>query len=155
MAETNDRDVDCWISRLQMLPEFECGKPARWRDIANAQSQLAVRFPVEYEHFLRKFGFASWFGSEIFGISEDPYFDVLTATLEARNEPLPSNFLPFPSTSVVLSRDGEGGYYLLDCEAAKQHSVRLITVESRFKTEDRWENIKEFVVESYFTELDG
>jgi len=150
MEGTEDQDRVNWISRLQTLPEFECGKPASASDIADSESRLGLGFPEVYKEFLRRYGYASWFGSEILGISEDPYFNVVSGTIAARDEPVQPKFLPFPTGSIVLNRDGEGGYYVLDCYPSEKNCVRLITVESQFRTEHQWKGIREFVIDSYF-----
>jgi hypothetical protein len=92
--------------------------PVAESTIANAESELGLRFPPSYRVYLAKFGASLGPGYEIYGLPPltDPnrppqWNDVVRSTLALRPNSLPIN-------SVAISHDGmELGYFLVCSQA--------------------------------------
>jgi hypothetical protein len=69
-----------FIATLKALPDFYSSKPANETDISNAETELAVRFAVEYREYLAVFGQADANGHEFTGIVESERLNVVSVT---------------------------------------------------------------------------
>lgn len=103
---------------IRGLRGFRCGHPASEAEILKYEQELDLRFPENYRTFLHTFGFASWAGNKITGISEEPYYDLLAIHKLAKERQAPppryciildSDFamkcLPLSDTGSVFQRD--------------------------------------------------
>ena len=96
------------MQKLQKMKNIEFGIPANDEQIQKYEKRLAVCFPEDYKTFLRKYGYAQWFGHFICGISEDEEYDVYDATIYERENSYGTNF---PKLAVSLDTD-----FVLFCE---------------------------------------
>lgn len=139
-----------WYATITKFENFSQGVPASDESIAKAERSLGVVFPREYVDFLKKFGFAGWFGHAINGIIDHAddelaeFFDVVTNTQDALKRKLPKNYQPVPEKSIVLEEYDAGGLYLLCCDEADYGKVLLITDGSKYDVEREWSDFDEF-----------
>jgi hypothetical protein len=116
------RDLTDTFARLSALPMFEAEPPATQDQISAIESQLGVRLPEQYVAFLRRYGYAGWFGYEVLGVRPiDPTtgapstvtHDCVSATKEARDPTNPLGTTHLGHDHVAISTDGGGGYFVL------------------------------------------
>ncbi len=140
------------INKLLAKPEVEKGATQSDEMITQAEKSLGLLFPSSYRFFLSKLGYISWDDSEIFGISDESYFDVTHRTLSARRCELPDNFKAFPTSCLVLNEYAGGGYYLLfDENSDRVGEVSLILDETFYREEQTWGTFEEYIVDRYLT----
>jgi cell wall assembly regulator SMI1 len=117
--------------------------PASSVEVAQAESDLSVEFPDDYRAFLTEFGSGVFGTADLFGIerTDDRYWDVVSQTARERE------FGPLPPSYVVISHDGQGNHYCLDCARGT-----VIWVTPRVTELER---IEEPAAESYTEFLSG
>lgn len=98
------------MQKLEKMKNIEFGSSATDEQIQAYEKKLGINFPEEYKIFLKKYGFAQWFGHFICGISEDEEYDVYEATIYERENSYSSSF---PKLAVSLDTD-----FILFCEPA-------------------------------------
>lgn len=139
-----------WHQTITRFEDFTQGVPASDESINRAERSLGVVFPPEYVDFLKKFGFAGWFGHAISGIVENSddemaeFFDVVANTQGALNRELPANYKQVPAKSIVLEGYDGGGLYLLCCNESDYGKVFLVTHASKYDVEKEWSDFDEF-----------
>ena len=132
---------------------FRAGDPASPLEIEQIERGLGITLVEEYKDFLRRFGYARWFGHAIYGVylpgnSSAPSYDYDTVrwTLQARSELLPDVIAPLPRDANILDRYDAGGYYILfSHESSKAGSVALIDHEQQGQVSQEWSSFEEFV----------
>ena len=79
-----DKDI---IEVLRNTKNFFSGKPATLEQVEQAQKELGLKFAEDYIKYLLEFGTASFYGTELMGITDDPrckYMSVVYETLEEK-----------------------------------------------------------------------
>jgi hypothetical protein len=117
------RQTDQLLDEISRLPHFRCGAGATPEEVRNVESALGVVLPEDYRKFLRKFGYARWLGTQVFGVFEQASkaevrkdgfdYDCIRNTLAAPQEFLPPGAPPLPPGGVVISEDGSGAGVIL------------------------------------------
>lgn len=74
-------DINDSISKLKGL---RCVKPASFKQICRAESELNVIFAKDYKEYLLTYGVISANGIELTGLSSVPRLDVVNATKRAQ-----------------------------------------------------------------------
>lgn len=129
---------------------FEHGQAQTEAQINVLEDKLKIKFPEAYKELLRKYGYISFFGTEIYGPSNDPYCDLLTRNKKARDQKLPKDFIPLPLDAFIFMQYGGGGYYMLFSEdSPRAGQVGLFLSETAYHEEQTWEGFKAFL-EDYF-----
>lgn len=95
---------------------FETGTPAFSESIDRAEKQLGTTFSREYRNYLLRFGYASYYGHTLTGISSYPGNDVVCVTSEARkNNPQVDDSLYVIEEAhidgIIIWQDSNGGVY--------------------------------------------
>ena len=122
------------------MRSFECrASPPTEEEILHAERQLGVRFPEDYRLFLARFGYASWFGHFICGISDNTQYSVVDATDYERSQSHAGRKLP--KHCVVLDTD-----CVMFCEPSNsagrvQAFLTGVTPEEKFG----WSNFFDFL----------
>jgi hypothetical protein len=70
------------VDTIKKLPKMRGFMPASEKTIADAETQLCLKFADEYKTYLKEFGEASAYGMELTGILEVDYLNVVRATKE-------------------------------------------------------------------------
>ena len=73
-----------FIESIARKPNFEHGLPASDYDISSAERELGIRFSSEYIYYLKKYGYASYQGHILTGISPYRGNNVVSVTIEAK-----------------------------------------------------------------------
>jgi hypothetical protein len=97
-----------FLNRILLMPQLEIGEGSTPEIISDYETKLGLRFPDDYKSFLLRFGYASWFGNRITGISEHSVFDLLQMKTYYERKGI---FVP--KLSVILDSD-----FALRCEPA-------------------------------------
>lgn len=134
------------IKILESKRNFTVGSGANYQEISELEKKLNVFFPEYYKMFLNKYGYASWFGNHIYGISENPIYDLQTITQQLRNEKLPKDFKPYPDKAIPIRKYDGGGYYMLySMDSLEPGNVVLVEDEAFNQIVDRWVSFEEFL----------
>ena len=88
--------------------------------IVKAERALGVTFPPTYRAFLSRYGCGSVPGYEFYGIIDDDFEnssvpDAIWLTLDERR------FSRLPSSLVLISGTGDGGFYAIDLDQKEHH----------------------------------
>lgn len=138
------------LKKLELKEGFACGVPQSEEEIDNLENALNVRFPVEYKVFLRKYGYMSWLGDEIYGPSDDDYCDLLTRNKEARNLEFPKEFKSLPKDAFIFQEYPGGGYYMLfSQDSQRPGEVGLFLHEMYNNEEQTWKSFEAFLKDYY------
>lgn len=138
------------LRELPKLEGFESGNPADENAINKIETQLNVKLPSDYQKFLKIHGYINCDIGEIYGFSNDEYFDIILKTEYARNHKLPDFFQPIPDNTVVLNRYAGGGYYILYCKNSKRcGQISLILDETFYNEEQFWNNLSHFIEDQF------
>lgn len=134
------------IEMLRTRDDFE-SNPNQSEDTINKYEKgIGLQFPDEYRKFLANYGYAAWFGGELFGISQDDYFDVLSRTDELRSLSLPDDFHPVDKGVFVVSEYPGGGYFLMYAKGSQREGqISLILNETFFQEEQSWGSLQDFI----------
>jgi hypothetical protein len=146
-------DLNALFDAMTRRKKFQSGTPATDERIAEMEKALGVKFDPGYRAFLRRFGFAIWFGDSIFGyfeLDEEKWpgydFDAVRRTKEVRNEPVPKGYKPFPKDAVVIGDDQAGGYFGLRSLASKPPGeVVWFQYEDDAPSFERWPTFAAYV----------
>lgn len=131
---------------LELKKNFKCGAGADDEASINLEENLGVFFPNSYKKFLKKYGYASWFGDYINGISENSLYDLKNITWKLRNEQLPDSFSPFPHNAVAIKKYDAGGYYMLySIDSCENGKVVLLEDEAFNNPVETWESFEAFL----------
>jgi cell wall assembly regulator SMI1 len=112
------------FEHINSLGNKNFGHGARDRDIADAESELGVRFPASYRAFLSTFGSVRVSFDMLYGLGPDvpsPYElvkNVLCERYEAHPH-IPKHLLP-------ILNDGAGNHYCLDTAAFQGNECPVV-----------------------------
>lgn len=118
------------------------------------EAELGVKLPEQYSKFLRRFGFAGWYGREILGVRPSDVTgrpsvvisDVVSKTKRERrtNNPLGTSHLP--SEHVVISTDGSGGNYVLFTTGSRHEGeVHYYNLEDQAEPIEVWKTFQDYL----------
>lgn len=98
------------IDVIRKVPNCIIGKEIDDKLIKNAENELGLEFSKSYKDYLKEFGHVSFGGTELAGITNNNYNDVvrLTKKLRKRDEDLGKNYY------VVEDLASDGIYMLSD-----------------------------------------
>ena len=143
-------NIDECIQKLRTLDDFTFGQPAKDDELENIENTLKNKLPFELKILIRNLGFASWLGGEIYGISENSFYNIIDQTIDARTYQTPTDFASFPNNTFVLSQYGGGGYYLIFGEEVERPGeVILILSETYYEEEETWPSLSHFLEYMY------
>lgn len=135
---------------LEQKEDFQCGEPQDEKQIQELETKLNMKFQRSYKEFLKKYGYISWFGGGIYGLSNDPYFNLLRKNWLARTEKIPEDFLPLPKDAFIIKGYGGGGYYMLfSADSPRAGQVGLFLSENGYQEEQTWESFEAFLEDYY------
>lgn len=128
------------FDELRKQEDFECSNGASSEKIEEAEAKLGVKFPEDYRIFLEEFGYASWFGHFICGISENTQYNVVDATLYERTKTHGGKV--FPLHCIAIDTD-----CLMFCEPSNavgrvQVFMTGVTPEEQFGWNDFFEFLR-------------
>lgn len=114
------------------------------------EEQLNTKFPDSYKKFLKKYGYITWSEGDVYGISDDPYFDLLKKNKFARSEALPADFMPLPLDAFAIDKYAGGGYYMLfSADSPRAGQVGLFLSETAYHEEQTWDSFEAFLEDYY------
>ena len=135
---------------IEKKEDFESGIPANGDQIDFFEKKLNVTFPDSYVQFLKQFGYATWSEGEIYGLSENPYYDLLMSNKEAREENVPNDFISLPRDAFIFKEYGGGGYYMLfGADSPRAGQVGLFLSETGYQEEQTWDSFEAFLEDYY------
>jgi hypothetical protein len=139
--------VTDFFEAMKRKKNFTCGRGATDEDVKKIEMTLDVQLPNDYVLFLKIFGYVWWFGEAIYGFSEDPEYDVLSATLMARAERLPNLFHRFPDRALTL-REYNGGYIVLySLDGDRNGGVGWLESDELNSEVEHWATFEEYLRE--------
>jgi hypothetical protein len=109
------------IAKLKSAPDLETYQGSvSDAQVSEISSQTGCKLHREYVEFLLAFGFALWDGHVVYGVFDENdsrypksyNFSAITQTKEARQLHRNSKY-PHYDDSIVIEKDGMGGYFLL------------------------------------------
>ena len=142
------------LNRLATLPKFRSARPATDAEIDAIQRELNVRLPDQYLQFLRAFGYAHWFGHEIFGIrplnpaTGQPSItpDVVAMTNAEKKLTRLNESDSLPPNVLVISVDGGGGVFLLfPAGSPREGEVHWYNFEDAAEAIEVWSSFQEYL----------
>lgn len=138
---------DSVISAARKKSGFSCSdQGTSERSVRDAEERLGLALPREYRDWLTEYGYWSWFGVCIRGISPtDRACDVVHGTVRVREMKLPKEFRRIPDNSVVIRDYGGGGYYFLLCGEDRTGSVVLLTADELYEEVEYWKSFWDFL----------
>lgn len=138
------------LKGFEKKENFECGWPQTDKQIHTLEDSLKIKFPEEYKELLKNYGYISFFGTEIFGPSNDPYCDLLTRNKTARERSIPKDFHSLPLNAFIFMQYGGGGYYMLfSADSPRAGQVGLFLSETGYREEQTWESFEAFLEDYY------
>lgn len=147
--------IESTFEKLTTLPMFQYERPATEDEIKHIERELSVVLPAQYVSFLRRFGYASWFGREIFGIRPiDPLTgrpataisDCIKRTKRERQLAEADRTPLLDAIYVVVSTDGAGGNYVLfTCGSPLEGQVHWYNFEDQPEPHRVWNTFQEFL----------
>lgn len=147
-------DLEQTFKRLVTLPKFRADRPAADDEITRIQAELNLRLPDEYLQFLKRFGYAHWFGHEIYGIrpinpaTGEPSItpDCVAVTQGEKNPGNPIGTASLPPAHVVISTDGGGGNIILfGVGAPSEGEVHYYNFEDKAEPIQVWKTFQDYL----------
>lgn len=94
--------------------------------IIKAEAILNVKFPPSYRDFLKTFGTADWYGTEIYGLIDEDFVnstipDMVWKTAKMRKHGLPEHL-------IVIGDVGNGDLYCLDLKDVGSDGECSVTI---------------------------
>lgn len=140
------KKIDKCLDRLAEKEGFECHGQLSDESISKMESKLEISFPKEYKAFLKRYGYVQWFGHTIYGYCEDEDYHTVWATIELRDDDIPSDFQRVAKQGCVLENyDGGGYYFLFSNESKRSAQVALFLDELSGKEAQSWETFEAFL----------
>jgi hypothetical protein len=148
------KPLDQTFDELAALPMFRAERPATDQEIDEIEAQLNVVLPLEYVRFLQRFGYAHWFGHQIYGIrptnpeTGKPAItpDCVKLTNEERDPSNPLGTARLPSAHVVISTDGGGGNFVLFTAGSPyEGAVHWYNFEDQGEPIKAWKTFQDFL----------
>lgn len=139
--------------KLQKLLDI-CAKKANFRylgrgatqfEIESAEQSLGVVFPKDYKRFLSEIGYVFWFGSAIYGVSDQSDYSTVHKTKYFRSRSLPSDFTPLPlDGNVIETFAGGGAYFLYAASSPRAGEVVLFSDDEGGIEAESWPSFLDF-----------
>jgi len=133
------------FSRIEADEEFESGCPATEAQIQAAEEQLSIRFPVPYRTLLVRYGHISFSGGNVYGVSDNPYFDVIGRTLKIKQAKLPADYRIPQDGCIIENYAGGGFYFLFGANTAMEGEIIECLDETWWVPERRWNKLEDFL----------
>jgi hypothetical protein len=134
------------LDRLREKEGFECHGNLDDRQIISMEKELGISFPESYKVFLKKYGYAEWFGHTIYGYAEDEDYHTVACTIELREDEIPHDFQRVPNEGCVLEIYGGGGcYFLFSKESNRAGQVALFLDELNGNEAELWSTFELFL----------
>ena len=138
------------LTKLTLKENFAHGLPQSEGQIHDLETKLNVQFPQSYKDFLRRYGYMSWLGGEIYGPSDDEYCDLLIRNKEAREINLPKDFFSLHKDAFVIKGYLGGGYYMIfSADSPRAGQVGLFLGETAYHEEQTWDSFEAFLKDYY------
>ena len=138
------------LNEMKQLKDFEHGSAQNPEAILSLEQELGFKFPESYIKLISLYGYVSCFKGEVYGISEDLYFDVIKKNKMIREMNLPDDFCPLPKDAFIIEKYLGGGCYLLfDENSDRSGQVSLVLDETFYEEEESWPDLESFL-EDYF-----
>ena len=143
------------LNRLTTLPMFEAERPATPDEIKLIENELGVILPKQYVEFLERFGYAGWFGNEVFGIrpidrltgqASTVTADCVSLTTKARRPSNPLGIANLPPEHIVIATDGGGGYFVLFTAGSQcEGEVHYLNLEDQTEPLRVWRTLQDYL----------
>ncbi|PWU04497.1 MAG: hypothetical protein C5B43_04485 [Verrucomicrobia bacterium] len=137
------------FKKLKQKENFTFGEPQNDQQIRDLENELKVVFPESYKEFLSKYGYASWFGGSIYGVSKNPYYDLLRKNKLMREEKVPLDFNPLPKDAFLIKDYGDAYFLLYGMNSTRAGQVGMFLSESGYQEEQSWGSFEEFLEDYY------
>lgn len=107
-------NLDSLLDRIKTLEDCDFGQGAAEAEIDEAEKSLGIKLPEEYVDFLRRVGWVSVGGLELFGLGKEvpKHLNLVSATMKERHKFRPH----IPTFLIPLMADGFGNHYCLFIE---------------------------------------
>ena len=138
-------DIDDIYIKIEKDADFECGKKTNDEKIKEAEKELGVAFPDEYRQMIKKYGYLCWSATDVFGISDDEYFDTASRTKKKKEMDVPNEY-EFPEKGNIIAEYAGGGFYFLYGENSSSPGVVIECLdETWWKPERKWNTFREYL----------
>ena len=139
------------LEKATLLEDFERGSAQDTSSIVEIEKKLDLKLPESYVEILHRYGYISCIRGDIYGVSNDPYFDVVKKNIMIRNEILPDDFHSLPDDAFVIDKYMGGGYYMLFGKDSKRAGQVALFLDETYNMEDTaWPNLESFLEYYYF-----
>ena len=138
------------LNRIIADKDCEYGKSLSNEDIQALELELGMNFADSYKLLLKRFGFISSGGITVFGVSEEPYNDIVKRNKKIRNHKLPEDFAPLPSDAYIISHYPGGGYYVQYAKGTlREGQIGLILDETFYEEDENWPDLESFLEDHF------
>lgn len=132
--------------KLKDKEDFEYRGQTDEATVQEYENRLGVHFPKDYRNLVLKYGYVRITTEYITGISEDPYFNVLSKTEKCRKMRAKAGLSELPQNGIVLSNYAGGGEYVLVCDNIGIRDTVVLCVDSkRGKAVKAWPSFFSFL----------
>jgi hypothetical protein len=132
---------------MEQQDNFVSGGGVSEECVSKFEAALGSELPKPYKAFVRRYGWAWWFGGQILGISADRNLDALECTFKAREEVFSPDWKPLPQHVVVLNRYSGGGLYLLHCHPSTRAGCITLHIDEEMRCEvDVWPTFEAYLM---------
>lgn len=138
------------LKKIEQKEDFQYEGSQNEEQIRFFESELNVKFPKSYKEMFKKYGYMAWNEGEIYGASNDLYYNVLEKNKFARQQKIPDNFLSLPRDAFIFDKYPGGGYYMLfSNDSPRAGQVGLFLSESGYQEEKTWDSFESFLEDYY------
>ncbi|PWU05315.1 MAG: hypothetical protein C5B43_03530 [Verrucomicrobia bacterium] len=135
------------FNKLKEKEGFNCGQPQNENSISQLEKELKLTFPEEYKEFLKKFGFATWNGGQIYGASKNLEENVIHKNKLVREDIQPEEFIKLPDHAFLIEDYGDAFFMLFEKNSKRSGQVVLYLSEKPDWEEKSWPSFKIFLEE--------
>ncbi len=123
-------------------------------DIVHIENSLNVKLSNDYREFIKKYGYAVWFGGSIYGtptnsrelLSAGFDLDTISNTIRFRKLISISNKSTFPTDGIVVGKDDEGGaFYLYSMSSSCPGKVVWLSRDEDWNEVCSWEDFGSYI----------
>ena len=134
------------LNEIKLKEGAEFGKSLSDKQIEELEIKLEVKLVDTFKFFLKNCGFISSGGFTVFGVSEEPYNDIIRRNKMAREEELPADFAALPDDAYIIAHYPGGGYYVQYAKGTpREGQIGLILDETFYEEEGDWPDLESFL----------
>ncbi len=136
------------FNKLAEKEGFEHGEAQGDKSISEAEKALNISFPEEYKQFLRRFGYASWNGGRLYGISKNLRSNIVHKNKLIRETVFqPEEYRKLPEDAFLIEDYGDAFFMLFGNDSNRKGQVGLYLSEKSSWEEKNWASFKVFLEE--------